>query len=136
VGTTTITLTAVREQYLGEKVQVNVDVTSMEEITSISIDFGDGYRTVNPATFSGPQLPQAAGTIRSHVYPAAGRYRITATVTVVPGQPAFLPTGPGVPSWMWLATGPEHTVAATAELLQRAELAPPNYPRIPGVIGE
>ena len=123
-GSTTATLKAVPEQYLGEKVYVWVEATSTERITSIRIDFGDGYVTTDPKA-----LP-------SHVYPAAGRYRISVTLTLVPGIAApKLPPSPPT-EMQWLPTGPEHAVTVTAELRQRPDAAPPGYPRLPAVMSE
>jgi len=123
-GSTTATLKAVPEQYLGEKVYVWVEATSTERITSIRIDFGDGYVTTEPKA-----LP-------SHVSPAAGRYRITVTLPLVPGIAApKLPPSPPT-EMQWLPTGPEHAVTVSANLRQRPDAAPPGYPRLPTVTSE
>jgi hypothetical protein len=137
-GSTVANVRAVREQYLGEKVYVWVEATSAERITSIRIDFGDGYVTTDPQTLPSSLLTatsMSCGATRAHVYPAAGRYRITVTLTVVPGLAAPVLTGPPT-ELQWLPTGPEHAVTITADLRQRPDAAPPGYPRLPPMMSE
>lgn len=133
-GATTVTLKAVPEEYLGEKVYAVVEASSTEYIASIRIDFGDGYLTTDAQTQQASLDPTIHGyAARAHVYPTAGIYRITVTVTVVPGLWAFVPTPlPG----QWMPTGPEHTVTVAADLLQRPDAAPPGYPRLPALVSE
>lgn len=135
-GPTTVTMRAVTEEYLGEKVYVEVEAGSTEYISSVRIDFGDGYVTTDPQRqrpAPGPNPPMFGGAQRAHIYPAAGRYRITVTVTLVPGlwNFALSPTEPP-----WFPTGPEHTVTVAANLLQRPDTAPPGYPRLPALVSE
>ena len=138
-GSTVANVRAVREQYLGEKVYVWVEATSAERITSTRIDFGDGYVTTDPQTTVPSTLLTAgamsAGTTRAHVYPGAGRYRITVTLTVIPGMAAPVLSGPPT-DLQWLPSGPEHAVTVTADLLQRPDAAPPGYPRLPPMMSE
>lgn len=133
-GTTTVTLKAVPEEYLGEKVYVEVEASSTEYISAIHIDFGDGHVTTDAQTHQASLDPTIhAYAAYAHVYAAAGRYRITITVTVAPGFWAFTPTPlPG----QWMTTGPEHTVSVTADLLQRPDAAPAGFPRLPTLPSE
>lgn len=138
-GGTTALLKAVREQYLGEKVYVWVEATAAERIVSIQIDFGDGYVTTNPQPIPWTLITtgsMSASTQRAHVYPAAGRYRITVTLTVVPGlaTPSIPPSSPT--ELQWFPSGPEHAVTVTADFRQRPDAAPFEFPRVPGVTSE
>ncbi|MDP1803742.1 MAG: hypothetical protein Q8K72_01110 [Acidimicrobiales bacterium] len=132
-GSTTAIVRAVREQYLGEKVYVWVEATSAERITSIEVDFGDGYVTTDPQPLPSTLLftkAMSASTTRAHVYPAAGRYRIRVTLTVVPGIAAPVLAGP--PSELqWNPSGPEHAVTVTTDIQQRPDPAPFEFPRLP-----
>lgn len=137
-GSTVVGLRAVREQYLGEKVYALVEATSAERISSIQIDFGDGYVTTDPQTLPSTLLTggsMSAAAIRAHVYQAPGRYRITVTLTVVPGVAAPMPPSPPT-ELQWFASGPAHTVTVSAELRQRPDAAPPGYPRLPAMTSE
>jgi hypothetical protein len=138
-GGTTAFVKAVREQYLGEKVYVSVEATAAERIVSIQIDFGDGYVTTNPQPIPWTLMTtgaMSASAQRTHVYPAAGRYRITVTLTVVPGlaTPSIPPSSPT--ELQWFPSGPEHPVTVTADFLQRPDPAPFQFPRVPGVTSE
>ncbi len=132
-GSTVVQVRAVSEQYLGEKVYVWVEATSAERIASIQIDFGDGYVTTNPQSLPSTLFTtktMSAGATRAHVYPAAGRYRITVSLTVVPGLAAPVLSGPPT-ELQWLPTGPVHAVTVKADLLQRPDPAPAGYPACP-----
>jgi hypothetical protein len=138
-GGTTAFVKAVREQYLGEKVYVWVEATAAERIVSIQIDFGDGYVTTNPQPIPWTLITtgaMSASAQRSHVYPAAGHYRITVTLTLVPGlATASIP--PSSPTELqWFSSGPEHAVTVTADFRQRPDPAPFTFPRVPGVTSE
>lgn len=136
-GSTTATMRAVREQYLGEKVYVWVEATSAERITSVRIDFGDGYVTNDPQTLPSTMLftkTMSGGATRAHVYGAAGRYRITVTLTVVPGMAAPALGAPTEPQW--IPSGLEHAVTVKADFVQRTDPAPAGYPRLPPMASE
>lgn len=136
---TTVNMQAVREQYLGEKVYVTVAATSMERIVSIRIDFGDGYATTDPQPLPSTLLTvgaMPASATRAHVYPAPGHYRITVTLTVVPGVAAPLPPPSPPTEIQWIPSGPEHAVTLAADLRQRPDAAPPGYPRLPPLASE
>lgn len=138
-GSTVALVKAVREQYLGEKVYVWVEATSAERIASIRIDFGDGYVTTDPQPLPSTLLltgAMSASTVRAHVYPAPGQYRITVTLTVVPGlaTPMLPPSAPT--ELQWIPSGPEHPVTVSTAFRQRPDPAPPWYPRLPGLTSE
>ena len=137
-GSTVANVRAVREQYLGEKVYVWVEARSADRIASIRIDFGDGYVTTDPQGLPSTLLTvgtMSGGTTRAHIYPAAGRYRIRVTLTVVPGMAAPVLSGPPT-ELQWLPSGPEHAVTVTADLVQPPDAAPPGYPRLPPMVSE
>ena len=137
---TTVTLSVYpREQYMGERVQVGLEVVGTTAVTAIRIDPGDG--TVAPRRDGGscPTGRRSAGA--THVYSAPGTYQITATVSAVPCQvlpgPAGGWTGPdglpavGMPS-PWLPDGPEQVLSVTIPVTQRPDRPPPPVGPSPG----
>ncbi len=135
-GSTSVSLRVYpREQYFGETMQIWVGVTHMEAVSTLTLDLGNGHVVTLQLGGYAPcaRVPRDVGGSQWYVYPAPGTYRITATVTVTPCQ--ILPGPPG--GWAlpdgspavdfpepWLATGPAHTVSASMDILQRADVPP------------
>ena len=137
---TTVTLSVYpREQYMGERVQVGLEVTGTTAVTAMRIDLGDG--TVGPRRDGGSCPTGRRSMGATHVYSAPGTYHITATVTAVPCQ--ILPgppggwTGPdglpavGMPS-PWIPAGPEQVLSVTIPVMQRPDRPPPPVGPPPG----
>ncbi len=92
-----------REQYVGERFQVGVEVTTTDAVRSVKIDMGNGtvYDALPVRGWTCSREPRmvSAGA-PPHVYPAPGDYRIRALVTVVPcnvpipGPPELPPAAP------------------------------------------
>lgn len=117
-----------REQYFGEPTQVWVDVAHPlgVAITAITIDFGNGH-VVNttPLPRWGCGSPDDAPASASYTYPAAGRFRVTATASALPCMalpelPGWGPAGAGPPG---INPSPQ-MVSAGIDVLQRGDRPP------------
>ena len=136
VGGSTLTLWVYpRAQYLGEMMQVAVEVTGKDAITSLTIDFGNGYVLTSPREYSWDCATQdrKVGNNKWYVYPAPGQYRITATAGVIPcgihpGPPAGIIGPDGQPlstdPMPLSAIGTPHAVSAGMDVLQRPDRPP------------
>ena len=142
---TTVTLRVYpREQYMGERVQVGLEVAGATAVRAIRLDLGDGTVVDSPQThtWSCPTASRRVGDgVPAHVYGAPGVYRVTVTVTAVPCQ--ILPgppggwTGPdgqpavGMPT-PWVAAGPEQVLSVSIPVHQRPDRPPPPVGPPPG----
>lgn len=142
---TTVTLRVYpREQYMGERVQVGVEVAGTTAVRAIRIDLGDGTVVDSPQTYAwncpASSRPLGAG-VPAHVYPAPGVYRITVAVTAVPCQ--ILPGPPG--GWTgpdgqpavgmplpWAPAGPDQALSVSIAVNQRSDRPPPPVGAPPG----
>jgi hypothetical protein len=134
---TTVTLRVYpREQYLGERVQVGLEVAGTTAVRAIRLDLGDGTVVDAPQThtWSCPTASRPIGaSTPAHFYAVPGVYRVTATVTAVPCQ--ILPgppggwTGPdgqpavGMPS-PWVPAGPDQVLSVSIPVHQRSDRPP------------
>jgi len=123
-GTTVTLRVTPREQYLGEAFRTTVEVAGPTAIRSVKLDLGNGTLVdADPApTWNCPaDSRQVLAGPPAHVYPAPGRYTLTALVTVVPC--VFVP-GPNGVVMPWVASGPEKVVQVRMDLNQRSDPPP------------
>lgn len=126
-GTTVTLRIAPTEQFRGELFHPSVDITGATAVRSVKLDLGNGIIVDSePAPAWGcPNGPrQVMAGPPAHSYTAAGRYTVTALVTVVPC--VFVPGQTGAVVMPWVASGPEKVVQVRMDLTQRADPPPPS----------
>ena len=120
-----------REAHLGDNVQIGASITKPDNvaITSAKIALGNGHVITGSqglGWYCGPSTYHAGASTNGYMYPAAGTYKITATVTFVtcmgvPGMwigPYFPPPAGLVGPWF---PEPHQAVTASMHVLQRPD---------------